>query len=60
MKTLVVYSLELCRHLLKNGYTISDLAPNRKYRNQLVFYFKNDDGILNCMREFNHPIVKEN
>jgi len=59
MKSLVVYSLPLCKHLLRQGYIISDIAPNKKIQGNLVFYFKNEDGILDAMREHNHPIVKE-
>jgi len=59
MKTLVVYSLPLCKYLLKQGYIISDVAPNRKIQGNLVFYFKNEDGILDAMREHNHPIVNK-
>lgn len=53
-KIAVVYTARTARHLLRNGYQMIDMAPNRKFPTETVYYFKNEDNIFNAIKEVAH------
>ncbi|UNC92731.1 hypothetical protein [Candidatus Contubernalis alkaliaceticus] len=48
----LVFTPQLARHLLKNGYQIIDIKPDRKKMHDTVFVFRFDDGILEEIKNF--------
>ncbi|HSH50521.1 MAG TPA: DUF5659 domain-containing protein [Bacteroidales bacterium] len=47
-----VFNPCLARKLLKMGYTITDIKPNRELENASIFVFKNQDGLLKHIKNF--------
>lgn len=42
----------LANFLIKKGYNIINIAPNKKIQNASVFYFVADDNIDDCILEY--------
>ena len=40
-----IYNYKIANTLLKHGYTMISMRPNKKEIGLLVFYFKREDGI---------------
>lgn len=51
-KAILVFTGELARKLLKDGYTIIDVKPHRNLKNASVFVFKNEDGLEDKIRQY--------
>lgn len=49
---ILIFNAKLAKQLLKSGYTISDIKPNRDLPNASVFVFLNEDGLLSKVNEF--------
>lgn len=47
-ETIVIFTAKKARNLLKKGYTIVDIKPDKTdiYNKRSVFVFKNEPGIL--------------
>ena len=52
--TVVICSAKMARKLLKDGYSIVDIKPDKTALEgkRSVFVFKNDNGIRDKMREY--------
>ena len=52
--TVVICSAKLARKLLKAGYSIVDIKPDKGdlEGNRSVFVFRNDDGLIEKMVEY--------
>ncbi len=52
--TVVICSAKMARKLLKDGYSIVDIKPDKTdlEGKRSVFVFKNDNGIRDKMREY--------
>ena len=52
--TVVIWSAKMARKLLKDGYSIVDIKPDKTdlEGKRSVFVFKNDNGIRDKMREY--------
>lgn len=48
----IIFSARLSRILLKNGYIINDIAPNKENPDRSVFYFKDTLGIAESINEY--------
>lgn len=51
----VVFKGSIARQLLREGYTIVDVKPDRMNSNKSVFVFRNDEGLEDRLFE----LVKE-
>lgn len=49
---IIVFTGELARKLLKDGYTIIDVKPHKHLQNASVFVFKNKDGLEDKIRQY--------
>lgn len=56
---LLVFSSEMARQLLKMGYTIVDIKPDKmdEDKKRSIFVFKNENGLRDAMK---HLIDKRN
>lgn len=50
-KNIPIYNGKVANELLKKGYTIKNLAPNKNYPQRTVFFFKNDNGFFDDLSE---------
>jgi len=48
----LIFTAKLARHLLKNGYQIIDIKPNKDNPDRTVFIFINCEGLKESIREF--------
>ena len=48
----IIFSAKLSKILLKNGYVICDIAPNKDNLDRSVFYFKDAPGIVDHISEY--------
>lgn len=55
-KTIVVFTAKLARYLLKNGFIIVDIKPDKTDpdNKRSVFIFKNENYIENKIKEYNN------
>lgn len=51
-KAILVFTGELARQLLKDGYTIIDVKPHRNLQNASVFVFKNENGLEDKITQY--------
>ncbi len=53
-KNIVIFSANVARRLLKDGFTIVDIKPDKKddERKRTVFVFKNENNIIDKIREY--------
>jgi len=53
--TIVIFTAKLARNLLKNGFTIVDIKPDRmdKDSKRSVFVFRNENHIEDKIKEYN-------
>lgn len=49
---IVIFNPKLARHLLKNGYILTDIKPNRDLVNSSVFVFLIEEGLQDEIRKF--------
>lgn len=49
---ILIFNAKLAKQLLKLGYTITDIKPNRDLINASVFIFLNEDGLLSKINDF--------
>lgn len=54
MKDIIVYKRSLAQKLVKQGYKIIDVQPNRKDENRTVFFFENEDGLEERIKDLAH------
>ena len=47
----IVFKGSIARQLLREGYTIVDIKPDKVNSNKSVFVFKNEDGLEDRMFE---------
>lgn len=40
-----IYNYKIANTLMKHGYTMVSMRPNKREQGLLVFYFKREDGI---------------
>lgn len=45
MTNILVYKRSLARQLVKLGYTVVDIQPNKQDESRTVFFFKNERDI---------------
>lgn len=50
--TILVITAQLARRLLKEGYKIVDIKPDKNNHDRTVFIFKNENGLQDKIREF--------
>ncbi len=50
---ITIFNPALARILLKQGYKIIDIKPNREDEAKTVFIFKIEDGILDFVKSYN-------
>lgn len=50
---LTVFSAKVARQLLREGYTISDLKPDKldTEHKRTIFVFRNDEGLIQRIKE---------
>lgn len=51
MKNIVIYKGSIARELLRKGYRIIDVKPNKEQPLATVFIFKNETGLLKELEE---------
>lgn len=51
-ETILIFTAELARRLLKEGYMITDIKPHRNLANASVFVFRNEDGLMDKVKRF--------
>ncbi len=52
-KNFAIFSFQLAKSLLDNGWEIVDISPNYQIDNQVVFYFKDCPEIREYVRKWN-------
>lgn len=59
---LSVFSADIARAMLKRGYQIVDLKPDKldRERKRSIFIFKNEDGLYESICEFRREKEKNN
>lgn len=52
-ETIVIFTANTARRLLKDGFTITDIKPDKTDPDgkRSVFVFKNEDGLLEKIKE---------
>ncbi len=50
-ESILIFTAELAKKLLKLGYTIIDIKPNKENKERTVFVFKNSDELEANLRE---------
>lgn len=53
MNNILVTRCDLCQYLLNKGYRIVAIARNKYDREKTVFYFKDENEILEEIKNFN-------
>jgi len=48
----LIFTAKLARHLLKQGYQIIDIKPNKDNSDRTVFIFIDCDGLKESIKEF--------
>ena len=48
----LIFTGKLARYLLKQGYQIIDIKPNKDNSDRTVFIFKDCEGLKDSIREF--------
>ena len=48
----LIFTAKLARHLLKQGYQIIDIKPNKDNSDRTVFVFNDREGLKESIREF--------
>ena len=51
-KNWIVYKASIARELLRKGYTINDIKPNREQPLASIFIFKNETGLEEELQRF--------
>lgn len=53
-KTIVIFTANVARRLLKDGFTIVDIKPDKKAVDsyKTLFVFKNENNIMDKIREY--------
>lgn len=51
-KHILIFNPKLARYLLKQGFKVVDIKPNREILNASVFIFLNSDGFWDKVNEF--------
>ena len=53
-KTIVIFTANVARRLLKDGFTIVDIKPDKKAvdSHKTLFVFKNENNIMDKIREY--------
>lgn len=56
--TVVIFSAKTARRLLKDGYSIVDIKPDKTdlEGKRSVFVFRNDNGIIDKMKKYKEKI----
>lgn len=59
--TIVIFTAKLARSLLKDGFTIVDIKPDRtdKDSKRSVFVFRNENHIEDKIKEYNNKQLRE-
>lgn len=52
VKFTVIFTGELARHLLRQGFQILDVMPHRDMPSQTVFIFEETQHLLDVIREY--------
>ena len=50
--SILIFTHELAKHLINNGFSIIDIKVNRDEPMRTVFVFKRNTEILKCIRQF--------
>lgn len=56
MTNIIVYKRSLARQLVKQGYQVVDIQPNKKDENKTVFFFKNEKSIMEKIHDLTSNI----
>jgi hypothetical protein len=51
-ETKLILSPQIARYLLKRGFPIKDIKPDKKDENKTVFIFKYDDGLFKAIQDY--------
>ncbi len=52
--TQIVYSAKLARELLKQRYQIVDIEPNRTNPERTVYFFLNENGLIDLINQYSN------
>lgn len=51
-ETKLIFSPQIARYLLKRGFPITDIKPDKKDEKMTVFIFKYDDGLIEAIQDY--------
>lgn len=51
-KNIPIFTGKLAKFLMKKGFKLVDIAPNKKYPRETVFYFEQTNEIWEAIKEF--------
>lgn len=51
-KAQIIFTPQLARFLLKQGFTMIDLKPDKTKAHDSIYVFRNDEGLQEAMTEF--------
>lgn len=56
MNNIIVFKRSLAQKLVKQGYQIVDIQPDRKDEGRTVFFFKNEEGLMEKIHDLTHGV----
>ena len=52
----LVFSPMVAKYLLARNYTIIDIKPNKNNKEQTVFIFRNDNGLVDAIHDYKRRV----